>query len=198
MIINSTLGFSDHFSIQYQEHHPNILINANVASQNGMSQLCQPFQHILTGLAAGNSIIGPGSVLGGKIPKQYITNPVIIPMKKFMNHKCALHVHYGLNSILHMSVMMMCSSIKKIEIDSFFTVFAKHIFRKNSIITMIMLHLYSSLPPFPILKLLFAYDSFTCSNINLFLRPNNTSSFIIKYGVYIKAAIGSFPTKTTR
>ena len=99
--------------------------------------------------------------------------------------------------MLRKSFLMLCSSTRKTLIFTpFGTVFAKHIFCNNTIITMIMLYLYISLIPYLLLKLLFYIDGFTCSKKNMVLHPNNTNSAIAEYGALEKADIKSSPAKT--
>ena len=99
------------------------------------------------------SIVDPVSMFDGRITQYYIIAPVIIPTKQCMHHKCPCHVHDGLNCMLCKSVLMLCSSTRKtLILTTFVAVFAKLICRKKSVISMIMIHLYIILIPYPLLK----------------------------------------------
>ena len=84
---------------------------------------------------------------------------------------------------------------KHLSLAPFVVVFVKRLCCKNSIISMIMLHLYIRLLPLPLLKYFLFYGGFTCSKRNLIIHPNNTSSGIIEDGASIKVSIMASPTK---
>ena len=114
---------------------------------------CYKFQRSQTRLAVKYSILDPGSMFDGRITQYYIIAPVIIPTKQCMHHKCPCHVHDGLNCMLWKRVLMLCSSTRKtLILTTFVSVFAKLICRKKSVISMIIIHLYIRLIPYPLLK----------------------------------------------
>ena len=146
-------------------------------------RFCYQFQQSKNILVVMFYILEPSSMFDGKISHRYIINPAISPMKQFINHKGACHTHDGMYCTLFSSVQMLCPRTRKtVRLTPFVEFFEKHVWRKNFIISMIMMHLYSRLIPHPYLIFLISHNGFTCSKKSLVLHPNNT----IRY----------FPTKT--
>ena len=159
---------------------------------------CDKYHKSQTIFIVRHSIVEPGSVFGGKRQQRYIINPAIIPMKQCIHHKGEFHIHDRLNCMLHMSVLVLWSNTIKLWDWLFFHSFWKNICLKNSIITMIMMHICSNLLPYPLLETLFTHGGLIWYKRNLVLCLNNTSSSIIEDIASIRAAIRSFPVKTRR
>ena len=71
-----------------------------------------------------------------KVPQQKIINPMITPMQKNINHKFASHVHYFLDSVLFLVILMLCTdATKTLQFSFFLTIIPEHISSEGSIIT---------------------------------------------------------------
>ena len=70
---------------------------------------CQPSNYVW------HPIVDPYYMLYFKGSQQNIINCMLTPMQQSMNHKCANHLHYCLDSALWLVILMLCNDTKKVR-----------------------------------------------------------------------------------